>query len=232
MTRTVAEKEAKAAKDEVKETALAKADEMADALADPKPDELVVLEGLTDRQQTIVKLKVRGMTQSAIAQLLSITPARVSQEMRVVRHHFAIKGSEIDESAVVGESLTIYEEVEKRAWEVFHTDGGKKLRALDSVMTAREKQVKLLMDLGLLKRAATSHEHTVSVSPLIKKLSPIQKQEIAARIINTTQLTAGVEPEPPQILEGDYNEVTDDNEKRDESTDREGRPETYEREED
>jgi DNA-binding transcriptional regulator YdaS (Cro superfamily) len=174
---------------------LVKVKELADGMGDDTPDQLALMEGLSDQQKLIVRFKLRGLSQKAIAQVLAVTPARVSQEMQEIKRHYIERGSDINQAVIVGESMALFEEVEQKAWEVFHNDETKKLRALDTVMLAREKQLKLLMDLGLLKRAAIEHAHDVVVSPLLKNLSPERREEIVARIIETTP---GIEPEPPE----------------------------------
>lgn len=173
---------------------LVKLNEAADKLGTETDEQLDLMAGLTTQQQLITRFKMRGLTQSAIAKILEVTPARVSQEMTEIRKHYIARGSDVNQAAVVGATVSLYEEVEQRAWEVFHNDEGKKLRALDTVMTAREKQLKLLMDLGLVKRAATEHAHSVVVSPVMEQLTEQKKAELVARLIEPAP---GIEPEPP-----------------------------------
>lgn len=183
---------------------LEKLAELADSLGKDPPEQQTLMKGLTDQQMTILRFKMRGLSQKATANLLKLTPARVSQEMRVVREHYIEKGSDIDQAAVVGESLTLYEEVEIEAWEEVHgKEGSHKLRALGVVMDARERQIKLLMDTGMLRRAATQHEHKTMISPLMEALleSPEKREAVVATIV---QVSEGIEPEPPE--DEDYDE--------------------------
>lgn len=168
---------------------------VADELGEDTPDQLALLDGLTDQQQTIARFKMRGLSQKAIAKFLSVSAARVSQEVKAIREHHISRGSDVNQAALVGETVTLYEEVEKKGWEVFHADESKRLRALDTVMKARESQMKMMMDLGLVKRAAIEHNTTVSVSPLMSSLTDEKKDAIVARIIETAP---GVEPTPPE----------------------------------
>jgi hypothetical protein len=176
----------------------AKADKLAllaEAAGEDRADQLALLDGLTEQQKLIARLRMRGLSQKAIAQVIEVTPARVCQEVKAIREHYITKGGNLDQAALVGESLTLFEEVEQKAWEVFHQDESKKLRALDTVMNARERQIKLLMDLGILRRAATEHLHGVVVSPVLQALSKEKREAIVATIISTTP---GEAPTPPE----------------------------------
>lgn len=186
---------------------LIKLNSAADALAKEGPVEKSILEGLTDRQRTIAKLKLRGLSQKLMAEMLDLTPARISQEVAAIREHFISKGSDINQAALVGETVTLYEQVEQEAWRIFYAEDTSKqikLRTLDTIMSAREKNVKLLMDLGLIRRAAIEHSHGVFVSPAVESLTPQQKEYIVANVV---KLTPGLEPEPPE--EAEYEEIVD-----------------------
>lgn len=177
--------------------------ELADALAPDSDDQTTLMEGLSDRQRVIVRFKMRGLSQAATAQFLKITPARVSQEMKAIRAHYVVRGSNVNQAALVGDTLTLFEEIEQKGWEVYHADESKRLRALDTIMSAREKQLKLLMDLGHVKRAAVEHTHGVVVSPILSDLTHEVKQQLVATIIETAP---GKAPSPPMELEEDFYE--------------------------
>lgn len=216
---------AKLGKDKAKEEAKNRSDalvEMLDqevegdgalATADEDP-----FEGLNDRQKQIARLIIRGMSQRVIAKVLNISQPLVSVELKRIREHYASKGAVIDQNTVVGTSLSVFEEVEHKAWEIFHTskdpDTGKddvnaKTKALALVMSAREKQNKLLLDLGLLKRQATEHTHTVQVSPFMQQWQHKNKDE-AAEILITTTLSTLEEPELPMLVSSDEDTVNQD----------------------
>ncbi len=184
------------------------ANEIADSLGTDTADQLALLEGLTEQQQTIVRFKIRGLSQKRTAEILGLSAARVSQEVKAIREHHVARGSQVDQAALVGETASLYEEVEKKAWEVYHDPAeGKKLRALETVMAARERQIKMYMDLGLVKRAAIEHTSTVVVSPLMSKLTPEKKDEIVARIIETAP---GLAPTPPEEYDEEPNLLPED----------------------
>ena len=175
-------------------TALAQ--EPADEFSDDTLDQLSVLDGLTDTQRVIVRFKMGGQSQAAAAMFLNVSPAYVSQQMKKIRSYFEVRGMNVNQDVLIGSTRSLYEEVEYKSWEVFHTDDNKRLPALDLIMTAREKQVKLLMDLGIMRRAAVEHTHDAGVSPLIEKMTQEQKDDLVRTMIES-QFSPGIEPTPP-----------------------------------
>ena len=174
--------------------------------------------GLTDRQREVFKLTLRGLTQRAIAEVLNISQPAVAKHWKAVKEKFAEIGASVNQDQVVGESVSLYSEVEQQAWALFYTaktagKGAEANRALTTIMTARDKQLQLLMDLGLLRRAAIEHEHKVTASPLVQAWEqgdPQKKMEISSSVIET-QLDELEDPEPPKdIIDAEF-EDTDGN---------------------
>jgi len=176
--------------------------EIADKLAPLPAEEESNAEGLTTMQRTVLQLKLRNFTQSQIAKFLKVTDARVSQLVKAIREHYQSRGSDVDQATVIGESITQFEDVEKEAWKIYgELEGAKKLKALDTVMEAREKHIKLLMDVGLVKKAAVLTQTELIVPSVVRNLTPERRQEVITTIL---ALPAGLEPTPP--VEGELEE--------------------------
>jgi hypothetical protein len=163
------------------------------------------LQGLTDQQKMIVRLRLRGLTQAAIGKFLGITQARVSQEFSVIKKWQEERGQNVNQPITIGETTSVYEEVEYQAWMLFQESGeiGEKAKALTLVMSAREKQTKLLMDLGLLKKASTEVKHTLEVSPFLENWKNKEEKKEFAETIIQRQLPALAEP----VLDVEYEET-------------------------
>ena len=165
-------------------------------------------EGLTERQKRILKLALRGVSQNAMARIEGVSQPMIAKEWAKVKKALAEKGSGVDQQEVVGTAMSVYEEVEARGWELYTTAMQEKNtseanKALSTVMTARDKHMKLMMDIGLVKRASIDHNHKVEgVSPFLENWKASEKQEMAAYIV-TKQLPALEEPVPPQNHEED-----------------------------
>jgi hypothetical protein len=176
---------------------------------------------LTERQRRILKWRLRGLTEAAIAQVENVSQSFISRELKTIRLAFAEQGKRVDQNVVVGESINLYQEVEHKAWELYSKasskdETGDANKALATVMQAREKSLKLLMDLGLIKRAAIEHDHTVNVPPFVKKWEETSKEDkniVVTQVIDAqfSELEAPQPPElPPDIQifedENDHNE--------------------------
>lgn len=180
-------------------------DQMGEEPYDLKAD----IADLSDQQQTIIRFKRRGISQKAIAKFLQVTPARVSQEVKAIREHYQERGSSLDQAEYVGSTYTLYEEVEKKVWEIFHsaaaqdnTHAGEalKLKALSSIRETRGDQSKLGMELGQIKRAAIEHKTTTTVSPVMESLTPERRVAVVATIIQPKAGKAPTPPEPEEVI--------------------------------
>lgn len=167
--------------------------------ADLAKDEEYDLEGLTERQQLIFRFRLRGLSQQAIAKFFKVSQPVISKEVKRIKQYFRDKGSSIDQDATIGETTSLYEEVEAKSWEMYHKteDESIQAKALGLVMQARDKHTKLLMDLGKLTKASNRVE-VVEVSPFIASLKESDRKAIVAAALKT-QLDELPAPEPPKL---------------------------------
>ena len=166
-------------------------------------DDISLPKELTDRQKKIFKYMSRGVSQQALADLFGVSQPMIAKEVRKIRKVFAEKGKALDSNSIIGESVTVYGEVEKRAWALFDQANQDKNisnanRSLATVMAARSAHDKLLMDLGVIKRAPIEHDHSVQMSPFLKKLQEKRRQELSGQVIEA-QFTELEEPTPPEL---------------------------------
>lgn len=165
------------------------------------PDSIVSAEdpfnGLTDRQRTIARLRLRNISQSAIAKLLNVTQPLISVELKAIREWQMERGKNVNQAAVIGETTSIYSEVENRAWELYYDPDAPsedKFKALGLVMQAREKQTKLLMEVGLIRKASQEVTHKLEISPFLEKWKSGDAKKSFGDTIVSSQLTALAEP--------------------------------------
>lgn len=164
--------------------------------------------GLTERQKRIARLRLRGLSQQAIANLEQIAQPIVSRELKRVKEWQAERGGNVDQNVIVGNTSTLYEEVEQMAWSMYYTPSitiGEKAKCLSVVMSAREKHTNLLMDLGLIKRASTEVKVQHEVSPFLQRWNTAKKQSLATTIV-TKELAALPEPQPDDVIDGEVEE--------------------------
>lgn len=158
-----------------------------------------IYDGLSERQTLIYKLSLRGLTQSAIGKILQISQPAVAKELRKIREYFQEQGRQVDENYVVGSTVSLYQEVETKAWEIYNdanSESQDKLKALQIVVNAREKNLKLLMDLGRIKKAAQEVTHKVEPSPFVQSWERGEAREKVKMLIEA-QLDELPPPLPP-----------------------------------
>lgn len=172
---------------------------MDDLIQDPPSD-------LSERQRRIINFRLRGFTQKAIAKVEDVSQPMIAKEIAKIREIYKLQGRTVDQELVVGEAVSIYQEVERRSWEIYFlhkkSTPTAAMKALDTVMASREKTHKLLMDLGIMRKAASSVEHTFKVAPFIEQFEqmPIEEKERRLSNIIDSSLSDLKEPEPPQLL--------------------------------
>lgn len=173
--------------------------------------------GLTERQKRIARLRMRGLSQQAIANLEGIAQPIISKELKRIKEWQAARGANVDQNAVVGSTSTLYEEVEQMAWQMYYTPDisvSEKAKCLSVVMAAREKHTNLLMDLGLVRKAGTEVKVTHELSPFLQRWKPKDKKELADSVI-TSQLRSLPEP-TPEVDDAEYEDSPDDPEEQEE----------------
>ena len=171
-------------------------------LATTVTDTVEMPDELSERQRRIVKYRLRGLTQTAIAQIEKVSQPMISKELKAIRVVFAERGAQIDQDVVVGETVHLYQEIEQQAWSLFHEakstkDLSNANKSLGTIMSSRERHIKLLLDLGLLKRAAIEHKH--EVAPFLErwKEQSSQDKRILIESVIDTQLSDLAPPLPP-----------------------------------
>jgi len=177
--------------------------------------------GLTERQKRIARLRMRGLSQQAIANLEGVAQPIISKELKRIKEWQIERGANIEQNAIVGNTATLYEEVEQMAWQLYYgaKETNEKAKALAVIMQAREKHVKLLMDLGLLKKASQEVKHTIQVSPFLDKWKDSKAKKDFADSLVAGQLSALPEPSPEaDVIDAEYSEVEDSKEVHEDNT--------------
>lgn len=177
---------------------------LADVLTSPQQKQIEedenLFEGLTDRQEAIAKLRLRGLSQKAIAQALGVTQPYISKEMSKIKQHLVDTGREVDQDYIVGQSITLYDEVGRSAWAIYasqETETKDKIKALQLVMQARERHDKLLMEVGKLRIAPQQVQLSAAPNPFIEALGKREVIEVSKDLITGT-FPKLPDPEPPE----------------------------------
>lgn len=172
-------------------------------LVDPEVDPW---SGLTDRQKFIQRLKLRDMTNANIAKVIGATSQEVSKELVAIKAIHRQKGITLNKDEFIGGTVTAFEELEAKAWELFYTAGrgdnpntAVQLQCIQAIAAVLEKKTKLLMDVGLVEKASTKHDHRFQPvgQTIIDTWDSSGREKLAAAIL-TSQLKELPEPEPDE----------------------------------
>jgi len=146
---------------------------------------------LSAEERKVLKFILRGFSSGTIARVLNRSESSVNALRSKIRAKITKVGESVDQAHLVGYTVSVFEEVEEKAWEMYYRaseDKGQRdrVKALELVMKAREKQLKLLMDVGLLQKAENVVTHEVTMTPFLEKWDQNGRQAVAKAVIEST----------------------------------------------
>jgi hypothetical protein len=143
---------------------------------------------IEERRKLVLKMKMRGMTLKDMARLLGVQETVVQFDLRKMKHEMTSKLSKIQKDYALGESVSVFEEIERAAWEQYNIAKDAtpmKAKFLETVKEARKEQIKLLSDIGLIQKQTQKVDVKVDTS-IISHWSPAVQDLIAASLIRAT----------------------------------------------
>jgi hypothetical protein len=126
-----------------------------------------------------------GMGYRAIGEKLGVGHMTVKRDLEAIRSDTDQKMSNFQRNYMLAETCSVYEQVEQEAWRQYHsptTGAAQKARFLDVVRGARGDQVKMLTDLGFLKKAPQEIQHKVSTE-VISHWTPDAQDVVALALV-------------------------------------------------
>lgn len=187
-------------------------DKIAALINEPLPEEF------TDQMVQVYQMRLRGLKQTQIANMLGVSQPRVARILKDMRKIMAQQTRDLDQEVFVGETVNIFKEAQYKAWELYslHKQDNPNVaaKALDIIMSAQEKSLKALADVGIIRRAAVEHEHQVKVAPFIEQFEslPQDKKSVMLKDVIEVHMKELAEPEPPALPEEIEGEHEDDEE--------------------
>ena len=158
---------------------------------------------IKERRRRVVRLRMRGLGYRSIAQKLGVGHMTVKRDLEAIREDNRVKARLLDREEHVGESLSVFEEVELRAWQDYRyapRGSGERQKFLAEIRAARQNQTKLLMDLGVVAKAPTESKITIS-NEVIANWSPEAQDLVALAIIKSGMKKLAEPIQEAQIVE-------------------------------
>ena len=155
-------------------------------------------EEIKERRRLVMKFRLRGLTFRQIAKELGVGYMTVKRDLDAIKVETREKVSQFKHDYALGKSISTYEQIEEEAWEQASrcaNGSSNKAQFLNLARTARNDQVKLLMDVGLIGRSATQVEHTVKADSVLDGWTKEAQQLVALAIIRS-QIGNAEEPVP------------------------------------
>lgn len=121
-----------------------------------------------ERRAKVSQLHARGLPGTAIAEVLGINRKTVGRDLKLLGQRARQDALAIDRFEVVGQAMKFYDEIEHEAMFGFHEAEAHsaKIAYLSTAMAAREKKIKLMMQAGIIERAASSVDVVMDVAKL------------------------------------------------------------------
>jgi DNA-binding CsgD family transcriptional regulator len=141
---------------------------------------------LAERRQVVVRLRLQGMTLREIGKELGCGYMTIKRDMDIIKEEVGQKIAQFDKDYALGKSMTVYEQIESEAWAQFYGCANgttSKAQFLNLVRAARNDQVKLLTDVGLISKAPTQVTHQFEANQVLKGWTDDAKRIVALSII-------------------------------------------------
>jgi hypothetical protein len=154
---------------------------------------------LAERRQEVIRLRLKGLTLREIGKEMSLGYMTVKRDLDAIKQDVGEKVSKFDRDFALGKSISVYEQIEDEAWKQYYGCApGSTGRAqfLNVARTARNDQVKLLCDVGLINKAPMQHEHKIESNRLLSGWTEDAKRIVSLAIIRS-QMEQGV---PPNLI--------------------------------
>lgn len=153
-------------------------------------------EEMHERRQMVLRLRLKGMAFRQIAKDLGVGVMTVRRDLQAIKARMADKVSQFERDQTLGESLHTYELIHQEAWDQYSrcANGSEgRVKFLNLIRAAENDRVKVLMDVGLIGKAAVQVEHRHKADEVLAGLTKDAQQLIAMALLKA-QLRPPGEP--------------------------------------
>ena len=141
---------------------------------------------LAERRQTVLTLRLKGLTFKDIGQQLSIGYMTVKRDLDIIRQENLQNVTEFNRDQAVASAMQTYDQVELEAWQAYYADKTPtRAKYLNLIRMNNKDRIQLLVDIGLVSKAALRVEHKVETEGVLAHWTEDAKALVAMSIIRT-----------------------------------------------
>lgn len=147
-----------------------------------------------ERRAQVWEMLVRGVSQKVIADTLSVHRNTVANDIRVLRAKHRKEVTDIDTKAELGDAVKKFDEIFKYAMSEYSLSNKEQQRAtfLEKAMMALTKKVGLLVDTGVLPKAANEITGKLTIEGIdVTRASLEELKTLRGRMANQLQVLQG-----------------------------------------
>jgi hypothetical protein len=137
-----------------------------------------------ERRVNVFRMGMRGLNKTVISRELGVSRQTITNDFKWNRDHFSEMAAHSDRNEVVGEAIAKLEEMEKEAMRQYEETENPhaKNNFLLTALNACEKRIKMMMDTGILQRAAIDMNLNVDYSKLTTEELLTKRNEVLTRL--------------------------------------------------
>jgi hypothetical protein len=155
---------------------------------------------IEERREKVLQLRLRGLGYKAIADVLQVSHLTIRRDLEIIRGETKEQVKGFCKEYAIGRCMQTYQAVLEKAWENYDTSApgsAARVHYLQLIKATQSDEAKLLMDVGLIGRAAVQVEHRMDPSAALSGWTRDAQQLVALAIIKAQLPPPG---EPQRII--------------------------------
>jgi orotate phosphoribosyltransferase-like protein len=137
-----------------------------------------------ERRMLVFRMKMRGLKHEAIARELNVTTRTVTRDAKWIKDHMREVAASVDKFEELGEAMASLEEISKEAMYQFSEaeKASEKNSFLVTAMNATNQRIKMMMEAGIIDKAATDVNLTLDLSKMTTDELEKKRAEVMSRL--------------------------------------------------
>lgn len=137
-----------------------------------------------ERRMLVFRMKMRGLGHAAIARELDRNPKTITRDAKWLKEHMREVAASVDKYEELGEAMASLQEISKEAMYQFNETEkpSEKNSFLVTALNATNQRIKMMMEAGIIDKAATDVNLTLDLSKLTTNELEKKRAEVMSRL--------------------------------------------------